>query len=577
MARSNRLLLIVAVVTAALVLVQFVLISEESTTYFEGEETLQLEAVKKTPVFQHTTTLPVVLMHGMGDAAGNGGMMRIQKTIAEHLGVYVANVQLGDSVTEDVQNSFFVTMNNQTEMFAKIVREDPHLANGFNAAGFSQLIGEAVYTKRVQERIAQANYYRDPLRIYAFLKHAEFLPDLNNEKTSTNQTYKDNFAKLQNLVLVRANKDTQVFPKESEWFGMYRDGDPYKTVLGFNETRWYQEDLFGLKTLDKAGKVHFLSTDGDHLRFSIEFLLGVFVHFLNIYTAVQDKMASRDLVGRPLVPFFDSDDNVNDSLELAEGDDEREEMDVDARVWDKELGYFVYPSEQQGATISNRESRTDSGSKLLLTPSMMLSTSAPEHFNSMATNGNTVRASTDDAPARSSSAKRGSKQKSRSNTPGRRRKDKEEGEEASAASLESSKKGKSKGGNTNSSGNNQQSRNGKQKEQLSASGKWAWSAFQSSPDPAELPMPPFLTKPVGGISNGDSSPHVAKASAPPLPPTPPPIQHASVPFAPPLPPGPPPSHPPLPTTPPEGAASAQMSIELSMTQDLRRMLNIGGG
>ncbi|KUF86602.1 hypothetical protein AM587_10000367 [Phytophthora nicotianae] len=105
-------------------------------------------------------------------------------------------------------------------------------------------------------------------------------------------------------------------------------------------------------------------------------------------------MASRDLVGRPLVPFFDSDDNVNDSLQLAEGDDEHEEMDVDARVWDKELGYFVYPSEKQGVTIANRESRTDSGSKLLLTPSMMLSSSAPEHFNFMTANGNPVQATT---------------------------------------------------------------------------------------------------------------------------------------------------------------------------------------
>uniref|UniRef100_H3GSK1 Palmitoyl-protein thioesterase 1 n=1 Tax=Phytophthora ramorum TaxID=164328 RepID=H3GSK1_PHYRM len=257
MARGNRMLLTVAAVTAVLVLVQFVLISEESASYFEEEVALQLEEVaveKKTPVFEQTTTLPVVLMHGMGDAAGNGGMKRIQKAIAQHLGVYVASVQLGASVTEDVQNSFFITMDNQTEMFAKIVREDPRLANGFNAAGFSQLIGEAVYTERVQ---------------------AEFLPDLNNEKTSTNETYKDNFTKLQNLVLVRANQDTQVFPKESEWFGAYQDSDPYKTVLGFNETRWYKEDLFGLQTLDKAGKVHFLSTDGDHLRFSIEFLLGV--------------------------------------------------------------------------------------------------------------------------------------------------------------------------------------------------------------------------------------------------------------------------------------------------------------
>ncbi|KAE8901732.1 hypothetical protein PF005_g4229 [Phytophthora fragariae] len=301
-------------------------------------------------------------------------------------------------------------------------------------------------------------------------------------------------------------------------------------------------------------------------------------------------MASRDLVGRPLVPFFDCDDNVNDALQLAEGDDEREEMDVDARVWDKELGYFVYPSEQQAAlaiATTNRESRTNSGSKLLLTPSMMLSSSAPERSNSMAVNGNPVRANTDNTPTRSSSAKRGSKQKSRSNTPARRRKDKDGRDDASKENAPASKKGKNKGGNANSSGaqsgsnsNNQQSRNGKQKEQLSASGKWAWSAFQSSPDPAQLPMPPFLTKPGGNLCNGNA----AKASAaPPLPPTPPPpAQRVSIPVAPPLPPGPPPSQPPLPPmpagAPPEVVtSSASMSIELSMTQDLRRMLNIGGG
>ncbi|CAI5701971.1 unnamed protein product [Peronospora effusa] len=335
MSRANRLLLIAAGVIAFLVVTQLVLIKVEPVTYFENGETLQLEdkvavtmTKKKLPVYEEMKVFPVVLMHGMGDAARNGGMIRIQKTIAEHLGVYVANVQLGNSVNEDVENSFFVTMDNQTKMFAKIVREDAQLTHGFNAVGFSQgnllirayierfndppvynfisfhgplagvgglprcsplnfickeidkLIGEAVYTKRVQEHLAQANYYRDPLRIEDYLEHAQFLPDLNNEKILINQTYKDNFSKLQNLVLVRANQDTQVFPKESEWFGMYEDGDPHMNVLGFNETRWYQEDLFGLKTLNEAGKVHFVSTNGDHLRFSMEFLLGVVDKYL---------------------------------------------------------------------------------------------------------------------------------------------------------------------------------------------------------------------------------------------------------------------------------------------------------
>ena len=105
-------------------------------------------------------------------------------------------------------------------------------------------------------------------------------------------------------------------------------------------------------------------------------------------------MASQDLVGRPLVPFFDNDENVNDALQFAEGDDEREEMKIDARVWDKDLGYFVYPSEQPTLVTVGaepRDSRTDSG-KLLLTPSMMLSSrSAP---NSLVADGNLLQAAT---------------------------------------------------------------------------------------------------------------------------------------------------------------------------------------
>lgn len=100
-----------------------------------------------------------------------------------------------------------------------------------------------------------------------------FLPDINNE-LAVNATYRENFSKLQSLVLVRANRDTQVFPKESEWFGAYED-HTFQRVLGFNETKWYHDDSFGLRTLDQAGKVHFLSTDGNHLEFSTQFLLDV--------------------------------------------------------------------------------------------------------------------------------------------------------------------------------------------------------------------------------------------------------------------------------------------------------------
>ena len=51
-----------------------------------------------------------------------------------------------------------------------------------------------------------------------------------------------------------------------------------------------------------------------------------------------------DLVGRPLVPFFDEGEVVNE--QLATKQSSRENMQVDARVWNPE-GYFEYP-EQHG-------------------------------------------------------------------------------------------------------------------------------------------------------------------------------------------------------------------------------------
>ncbi|CAI5743330.1 unnamed protein product [Hyaloperonospora brassicae] len=300
-------------------------------------------------------------------------------------------------------------------------------------------------------------------------------------------------------------------------------------------------------------------------------------------------MSSWDLVGRPLVPFFDTEENVNNSLEFAEGHNEREDIDVDARVWDKELGYFVYPSEHSRATSApvaiaavTRERKADSGSKLLLTPSMMLSSSAP---NSLDAERTFLSAAPDGVGPRSCSAKREPKQaKTR---PSASRCPSEAVDDASTANV-SSRKEKSKGGNTTSygaqSGHRQQPRNGKVKEQLSDSGKWAWSAFQSSPDPAELPMPPFLAQLADGVSNCDGSISASTSAAPsPLPPVPPvqlvtaaPAPSLSLGSLPAQPPQPP--LPPIPTAPPDVTVpAAPMSAELSMTQDLRRMLNIGGG
>jgi Ulp1 family protease len=62
----------------------------------------------------------------------------------------------------------------------------------------------------------QAQYWHDPLQEELYLSHNVFLPDINNEDGSFNQTYKDNLVSLQNFVMVQFLNDTVVIPRQSE-------------------------------------------------------------------------------------------------------------------------------------------------------------------------------------------------------------------------------------------------------------------------------------------------------------------------------------------------------------------------
>ena len=128
----------------------------------------------------------------------------------------------------------------------------------------------------IQGILFQADYFRDPTKVNssAYKKNSQ-LAQWNNEGLRFNKQINANFAKTNKFVMVKALGDTMVFPNEGEWFGHYKDGDDdYKTVLRMNETEWYKSDLFGLKTADEAGKIHFESTPGNHLQFTEKELLG---------------------------------------------------------------------------------------------------------------------------------------------------------------------------------------------------------------------------------------------------------------------------------------------------------------
>ena len=138
---------------------------------------------------------------------------------------------------------------------------------------FDYFLGDLAYTGIAQRTLAQANYFRDPKRIDAYLKGCHFMPYVNNEK-SANATYNKNFAKLEKMAFVKAAGDTMVWPRESEHWGFFADGSTLdEDILPMEQTAWYKQDLFGLKTANEAHKMDFLSTPGDHLQFEKEFLL----------------------------------------------------------------------------------------------------------------------------------------------------------------------------------------------------------------------------------------------------------------------------------------------------------------
>ncbi|KFK30318.1 hypothetical protein AALP_AA7G246200 [Arabis alpina] len=133
------------------------------------------------------------------------------------------------------------------------------------------LIEKGLYTDFVQDHLAPSGYYKIPSDIPKYLESAKYLPILNNEKPNQrNSTYKDRFTSLNNLVLVMFQNDSAIIPKESSWFGVFPDGtNPNDTspppLLSAQQTPLYIEDWIGLKTLDVAGKVQFVSVPGQHV------------------------------------------------------------------------------------------------------------------------------------------------------------------------------------------------------------------------------------------------------------------------------------------------------------------------
>jgi len=135
-----------------------------------------------------------------------------------------------------------------------------------------ELLDIGAYVGFVQDFLVQAEYWHDPTDEATYVSSCVFLPDINNEREAKNITYKENLISLNKFVMVKFTEDSMVQPIESEWFGYYTPGQAIETIP-LNETDLYKEDWIGMKTLDGANKLEFLSVVGDHLQFSDQWFI----------------------------------------------------------------------------------------------------------------------------------------------------------------------------------------------------------------------------------------------------------------------------------------------------------------
>jgi palmitoyl-protein thioesterase len=283
-------------------------------------------------------------------------------------GIFIHSIATGTSEDADISSSYFGLVDSQVDRVCDEIRAIPQLQNGYTAIGFSQggqflravvqrcqhrgpaahtlvtmgaqhegvmdvpgcwepsfnstpswacrvmqsLLGRGVYNKFIQNRVIQAQYFKDPAHLNIYYRNSAFLADINAEALPSNRgggggvlrigknkilngflknkeiqtlsarydLYKTNLASLQRLVLFMFDNDITVVPKESSHFAFF-DGQKLVPLV---ESELYIEDRLGLKQLDESGRLVLAHAPGFHMQFSLNWF---FINVVKPYLLVE--------------------------------------------------------------------------------------------------------------------------------------------------------------------------------------------------------------------------------------------------------------------------------------------------
>jgi len=276
-----------------------------------------------------STTTPIVTWHGAGGSASECDPLisTIRETMPD---VHIHNVAVGPDPEMDKANTVFMRCVDQVQLVCDQLMADPLMANGYSAVGISQggllirglvqrcplpvknlitfgsphqgvygipdctqatgsedlcelvreLLSAGAYEPWIQDLIAAAQYWHDPLNNTNYAQGSHYLAVVNNEREEKEEVYKSRMLQLENFVMLKWTEDETVIPRESSHFEFYAPGQS-EAVLPLRESQLYIEDFIGLRSLDEAGNLTFFSVPGGHVHFDYSWVAENIIPFLN--------------------------------------------------------------------------------------------------------------------------------------------------------------------------------------------------------------------------------------------------------------------------------------------------------
>jgi len=132
------------------------------------------------------------------------------------------------------------------------------------------------FTENFASSSAPASYLRFPQYFQRYLDYSPFLAEANNE-VNYSEDRRQKFLALHKALFIKFAQEQVVIPAESSWWGEF---DRAGNVLSRNQTRTYNEDLIGIKTLEEQGRGVFVTLAGKHVEVTPNDIDEVVIPFL---------------------------------------------------------------------------------------------------------------------------------------------------------------------------------------------------------------------------------------------------------------------------------------------------------